>query len=144
MFKHENLFEKKTMKKNKITIEYELNCSSEKVVWPLISTAAGMAKWIADEVNADGDTLTFTWGEVWSNHEVRCAVITEIKNNISIRLRWENEADTDEYWEMKIEKGDITDDFTLVITDYAYPEDLDSLKDIWDANFERLHAFAGI
>jgi len=132
------------MDKKKISIEHELRCRSERIIWPLVSTAAGLAKWIADEVSLKGDELTFTWGEVWSNHEVRKAKILKKTDFVSVRFRWEDEVNPDAYWELKIEKGDITDDFILVITDFAPAEDKETLEDIWAANLERLHRSTGL
>lgn len=130
--------------KKKISVERELRCRCERIVWPLISTAAGLSKWIADEVSLKGDELTFTWGEVWSNHEVRKARILKKTDFVLMRFRWEDEASPDAYWELKIEKGDITGDFTLVITDFASDGDTETLEDIWAANLERLHRSTGL
>lgn len=132
------------MNKKKISIEHELKCRSERIIWPLISTPAGLAKWLADEVTAEGDTLTFVWGELWSRHEVRKAVVLSKTDFLSIRLRWEDEVNPDAYLELKIEKSDITDDFILVITDFAPVDDTDTLEDIWAANLERLHRSTGL
>ena len=38
----------------------------------------------------------------------------------------------------------MTNDYVLEITDYALPEDLDSLSDIWQQNFEELHRNTGL
>ncbi len=54
------------MDKHKIVLEYPLQTKSENIVWQLIGTAEGLGKWIADYVTRDGDTMTFTWGEVWT------------------------------------------------------------------------------
>lgn len=132
------------MNKKKVNIEHELKCRSERIIWPLISTSAGLAKWMADDVSANGDVLTFTWGELWSHHEVRKARIITKTEPFLVRLRWEDETDEDAYWELKIEKGDITDDFILVITDFAPEGDTDTLEDIWAANLEQLHRSTGL
>jgi len=132
------------MDKKKTCIEHVLICRSERIIWPLISTAAGLSKWMADEVSAVGNVFTFTWGELWSHHEVRQAKVLEKTDFVSVRFRWEDEPNPDAYWELKIEKGDITDDFILVVTDYASDEDKDIMEDIWEASFERLHRSTGL
>ena len=53
------------MTKQRIEIEHELKSTSANIVWKLISTADGYANWLADSVTADGDELTFTWGQEW-------------------------------------------------------------------------------
>ena len=59
------------MTKQRIEIEHELKSTSANIVWKLISTADGYANWLADSVTADGDELTFTWGQEWRHHEQR-------------------------------------------------------------------------
>ena len=65
------------MKKHKIHIEKELNCKSANIIWPLLSSSGGLAKWFADYVERNDDQLTFTWGEPWTHQETRSATITE-------------------------------------------------------------------
>ncbi|MBO4826307.1 MAG: hypothetical protein J5506_03585 [Prevotella sp.] len=132
------------MKKQRINIEYELQSSSPNIIWPLLSSAHGLEKWLADSVTREDDTLTFTWGQVWSHHETRRALITEEIKQQRIRLRWEDESDDEAFWQMEIEKSDITNDYILIITDYAEDNDVDSLYDIWDNNLERLHRTTGL
>ena len=131
------------MDKQKINIEKELRCKSANIIWPLLSTPEGLAKWIADEVKRDGDTFTFTWGEVWRHHEIRNATVIEEAKGDYIRYAWEND-ESEAYWELRIEKSDITNDYILIITDHALPEDVDSLEDIWESNLEQLHHTTGL
>jgi hypothetical protein len=32
----------------------------------------------------------------------------------------------------------------LLVSDYAFPEDIDDLHDLWDGNMERLHRVSGL
>lgn len=132
------------MEANKISIERELRSKSANIIWSLMSTPEGLAKWLADEVKRDGDTLTFTWGNPWSHHETRTASVIDKKDNEYIRLRWSEEEYRDTYLELRMEKSDITDDYILVITDYAPDGDTATLEDIWDANMEALHRSTGL
>ena len=124
------------MKKNRINIEHELKCKHASIIWPLLSTDAGLKKWIADEVTRQGEQMTFTWGETWSHHEIKTAHVVEESRQERIRFVWDDETDSDAYWEMLIERSDITGDYILVVTDFALPEDEESLRDIWQQNFE--------
>lgn len=133
-----------TMKKEKIYLEYDLNSKSERILWSLISTAEGLQKWIADDVDDQGDIMEFTWGELHREHETRVANIQKRVKNKLIRLQWEDDADTDFYWQMEIEKSDLTGYYTMKVTDHALPEDLDTLRDIWDNNLEQLHRTSGV
>ena len=71
------------MKKKKIEIEQKLNSKSPNIIWNLIGTPAGLGKWIADEIEQENDILTFTWGKIWSNHEIRSAKITALEGGIA-------------------------------------------------------------
>ena len=105
----------------KLTIEYPLSTQSPKIVWELISNAPGLQKWLADKVTEEDDLMTFTWGHPWTE-------------------------DTPEaYWEMRIEKSDLTGHLSLLITDYAADDDEEAdLRGLWDANLERLHRVSGL
>ena len=132
------------MKKQKIIIEHELRSNSPSIIWQLISTPEGLARWMADDVKQDGDTFTFTWGEVWRHHETRQAHVTECERNHLIRIRWADEADAEAYLELRMEHSNITNDYILSITDYALEEDVDMLYDLWDDNLKRLRHSSGL
>ena len=132
------------MERNKICIERELRSKSAGIIWSLMSTPEGLAKWFADEVKRDGDTFVFTWGNVWSHHEVRTADIIDKKAFDYIRLRWSEMEYNDTYLELKMNMSDITGDYILTITDYAPDGDTAVLEDIWDANMEALHRSTGL
>ncbi len=127
-----------------LKIERELKSKSADIIWTLISTPEGMAKWIADSVRRNGNEFIFTWGNTAGKQETRTAVIIEEKKYDFIRLKWENGGDSDAIWEMKLDKGDITDDYILSVTDVAADGDIDTLEDIWNANFEVLHRNTGL
>lgn len=132
------------MKKKKIEIEQKLNSKSPNIIWNLIGTATGLGKWIADEIEQEDDKLTFTWGEVWSNHEIRSAKITAREKNKYIRFVWDDEEDEGTYVELRIEGNILTGDFTLHITDFADDDDVDALYEIWHDNMKRLHRVSGL
>lgn len=132
------------MKKQKLSLEYELRSNSENIIWSLISTESGLRKWIADKVEADEGSFTFTWGDPDYEHETRRAMIEEVVKNSHIRMRWDDDTDDEAYWEIKMVKSDLTNDFLLEITDFAYADDFESLKDIWNQNYEELHRNTGL
>ena len=132
------------MSKNKIHIEHELRSNSQSIIWHLISTAEGLSRWLADDVREDGNSLTLTWGETWSHHEIKTASVLEEARGEYIRYSWENGIDEDDFWELRIEKSDITGDYILIITDHALPEDIESLESIWESNLEQLHHTTGL
>lgn len=132
------------MKKQKLIIERELKSNSENIIWALISTEGGLSKWIADSVTENGQQITFRWGEEWSRHETHVAnIIKKVKNDY-LRLRWEDETDEEAYLEFRMEKNDLTNDYMLYVTDFALPEDVDSLRSMWEQNFEQLRQSSGL
>ncbi len=132
------------MENNKICIERELKSKSSNLIWSLLSTPEGLGKWFADDVKLKNGVFTFTWGNIWSNHEIRSARILEKVQGDHIRLRWTEEGYEDMYLEMKMEKVDITGDYILIITDFAIDGDTDTLEDIWAANLKALRRSTGI
>ena len=132
------------MKKTKLSIERELLSNSSNIIWNLISTPEGLARWIADEVQLDGKQLTFTWNKADGTQKTMHAVVTHIHKFSSIRFRWEDEVDANAYVEIRMEKSDITNDHFLCITDFALPDEVEQLEDLWEEDFYRLHQNTGL
>lgn len=132
------------MTKQKFTIEHPLKANSENLIWELISTADGLSKWMADNVELDGEQFTFTWGQPWRHSETRQAKILNMKKNKSIRLKWNDDDESDCYWEIAIEHFDLTGDCSLLITDFALKEDMDDQKELWFNSLEQLHRSSGL
>ncbi len=130
----------------KLTIEYPLSTKSPKIVWEMISNAAGLQKWLADTVTEDDDTMTFTWGQPWTERDTKQSRIIEVEKYNHIRMLWDYHEDTPEaIWEMRIEESDLTGQLNLLITDYANDADEEAdLRGIWDDNLERLHRVSGL
>lgn len=130
--------------KKRIDLEYELNATSPSAVWPLISEAGGLERWIADEVEREGDRLTFTWGTSYMSKDVKTATILKEKTDKLIRFKWDDDTNPDAFCELRIETGEITNDCILAITDFADDGDVESLKEIWDDNIQMLHQNTGV
>ena len=129
----------------KLTLEYPLSTKSTRLVWEMISNAAGLQKWLADQVVEDEDSMTFTWGQPWTERDTKTSRILEKEKMDHIRMLWDYHDDTpDAYWEMRIEVSDLTGLVSLLITDFAADDDEEAdLRGIWDDNFERLHRVSG-
>ena len=132
----------------KLTFEYPLNTRSPRIDWDMISNAAGMQKWLADKVieESDHETITFTWGQPWTERDTKQSRILEIEKQDHIRMLWDYHEDTPEaYWEMRIVESKETGHLTLLVTDFAADDDEESdLQGIWEDNFERLHRVSGL
>ncbi|MCR5131455.1 MAG: hypothetical protein K6C10_08370 [Prevotella sp.] len=132
------------MKKERVYIEHQLKSNSPSIIWRFISTASGLARWIADEVEMDENTVTLAWGNPLMHYDSRQLEILEKEKNSHLKMRWVDEDDEEAYLEIRMEQSDLTGDYMLLITDYAVPEDLDLLRDIWDDNLTRLHHSGGL
>ena len=133
------------MKKEKLYLEYPLAAKSQSLLWEHISTVHGLERWLADRVEQeDDDIISLTWGEPWTDHHTLHARIMEREKQSHIQLRWVDEEDPEAYWEMRIGRSELTGDLCLFVTDYALPDDIDDLHDLWDGNLERLHQVSGL
>ena len=132
------------MNKERIYIEKNLHSKSATIIWKVISTEGGLSKWIADEVSETPDGFRFLWGDPNGSHEIREARIIDMLKGESIRLMWEDEVNPDAILELRMTKNEITGDFVLHVTDWAEPDDVDSLLDIWEQNFDQLHRTCGL
>ncbi len=132
------------MKKEEIHIEHVLNCTSPKIVWDTIGTPEGLSRWMADEVTLEDGILTFKWGEPWRHHQVQTAVLLETCKNKFIRIKWNAHDNEDTFMEIKMEKGELDNNYVLLITDFAMPDEIEDQKDLWKDDFERLHQNTGL
>ena len=133
------------MGKQRIDIEYPLATKSLNLVWEQISSAHGLERWIADHVTEENGVFTFTWGEPWTEHDIRQAKLIEYVRYDHIRLKWDyDDEDDDSYWEMRVEKSELTNHLNLLITDFAEDDDADGLRILWESNLDRLHRASGL
>jgi uncharacterized protein YndB with AHSA1/START domain len=132
------------MTKQRIDIEYPLTTKSPNIIWDQISSAHGLERWFADHVEENEGVFTFTWGEPWTEQDIRTAKMIEYEKYDHIRLKWDTDEDEENYWEMRIEKSDLTHYLNLLITDFAEDDDVDGLKILWESNLDRLHRASGL
>jgi hypothetical protein len=127
------------MKKAKINIEYQLKPSSVNILWNSISTPLGLAEWFADGVTFRDNEFTFSWEK-----NEQTAFLIHTKQNVSVRFQWEEDKDTDYYFELKIDMLEVTGEMALRVTDFAEPKDAEDLKLLWDKQIDVLCRKTGI
>lgn len=132
------------MEKNKITIERTLRSRSKSIIWELISTPAGLSRWIAEEVRQEGEELIFTWGKPGQEYETRRATVLIKVRNQSLRFRWEDEDAPSAYTEIALVAPDVADELALRVTDYAEPDDEESVTYMWNHDLDRLQYKMGV
>ena len=129
----------------KITLEYPLSTKSTRLVWDMISNAAGLQKWLADQVVEDEESMTFTWGHPWTERDTKTSQILECNKYSHIRMKWDyQEEDPQAFWEIRLEPSELTGQLNMLITDYADADDIEDLRGIWDENLDRLHRVSGL
>ncbi len=129
------------MKKEKFQEEYMLGSASEELLWTNISTTAGLERWFADGVKADGKLYTFEWG---GGEETRQAELTGIRTGISVRFRWIDEKNERTYFELKIGYNEMTGDRVLTVVDFASPQEKEEQIELWDSEVDSLKRACGV
>ena len=127
------------MKKTKFTIEYPLKSASLNVLWSSISTPLGLAEWFANGVKVNDNEFSFTWEE-----NKQTAILIQSKPTDFVRFQWEEDVDSEYYFELKIASIEITGDLALVITDFAVSSEKDDLILLWNKQIEVLRRKTGI
>lgn len=125
--------------KVKYELEFPINASPS-LLFQYISTPSGLSEWFADNVNSRGEFFTFIWND--SEEKAR---MTAKKTGERIKFRWldDDEKDTDYSCEIKIVEDEITNDVSLVITDYAFQEDLREAEQLWENQVSELKHVIG-
>ena len=133
-----------SMEKEKLYIERELKSNSPSIIWNIISTPEGLSRWMADKVELVGDDLTLTWNKPDGNDKTMKAKVVGLAKNRYFRFQWEEETEPEAVIELRMEKSEITNDHFLCITDYALPDELEQLEDLWEEDFFRLRQNTGL
>lgn len=125
--------------KVKYELEFQLN-SSPQLLYQYISTPSGLSEWFADNVNSRGEFFTF----IWDGSEEK-ARLTARKSDEKVKFRWvdEDNKDTDYFFELRILEDEITKDVSLMVTDFAFEEDFEEVKLLWESQISDLKHVIG-
>jgi uncharacterized protein YndB with AHSA1/START domain len=128
------------MAKTKYELEYDLN-TSPKLLFTRISTPSGLSEWFADNVKLNGKNFVFDW-----DGSMQEAKVVTKKANEYMRFKWLEDEDEDEdiYFEFRITKDELTNDVSLLITDFADEDEIDDNKDLWDQQISELKRAIGL
>jgi uncharacterized protein YndB with AHSA1/START domain len=121
--------------KIKINLEYIINCSP-KVLYNRLSTASGLTEWFADDVRVRGKQYTFIWDD-----SEQIAEMTLHKENKLVRFSWIEEEDT--FFEFKIVRDELTNDVSLLITDFADEDEVGEVEGLWNSQISELKHVLG-
>ncbi|AIG30753.1 SRPBCC domain-containing protein [Flavobacterium psychrophilum] len=126
---------------NKIRYELEFPInSSPQLLYQYISTPSGLQEWFADNVNSRGEFYTF----IWNDSEEKARLYSK-KTGEKIKFKWmdNDNKDTEYYFELKILVDEITKDVSLMIVDYAEPNDIQESKLLWENQISDLKHVIG-
>jgi len=119
------------MSKQIFTLEFPVRCSPS-ILYEFLSTPTGLSEWFADKVDERDGTFYFGW-----DGSVEKAEVVESESDKFIRFHW-LAAPAGEYFEMRIEKSEITNQTILVIKDFAEKKDIKDQTLLWDHQIKDL------
>jgi uncharacterized protein YndB with AHSA1/START domain len=125
---------------NKIKFELELPIhASPSMLYQYISTPSALQEWFAEKVNSRGKIFSFIWDGV----EEQAELVLK-KSNERVRFKWLESEDEDSYFEIKIQVHSLTNDVSLVVTDFVDDEDeIEEAKQLWENQIEELKHVIG-
>lgn len=107
--------------------------ASEDMVFEFVSTESGLSEWFCDDVNIKNNIFTFNW-----DGQVQQARLIKEVPPVFIRYQWLDKEDGS-YFEFKIEKDELTNDVSLIITDFASDKNEEiSSKLLWQSQVDKL------
>jgi uncharacterized protein YndB with AHSA1/START domain len=119
--------------KIKFELEFPIH-SSPAFLYQYLSTPDGLSEWFADNVNSRSDIFTFIWDD--SEEEAKRI---GYKTNEKIRYKWLNDDDeAGTYFEFRIQVDALTNDVSLMVTDFADDDDIEESKMFWENQIAEL------
>ena len=121
----------------KYELEYPIH-SSINILFDRLSTLSGLSEWFADDVNVDREGVyTFTW----EGSEQQATLVSKKKND-HVRFKWLGS--DEEYFEFLIQVDELTNDISLIVTDFADDEDdKEDAIQLWDLQIDNLKKIIG-
>jgi len=107
--------------------------ASEDMVFEFVSTESGLSEWFCDDVNIRDGVFTFDWdGQIQ-----QAKLVKEVPPQL-IRYQWLDKNDGS-YFEFRIQKDELTNDISLMITDFASDKaDEVSARLLWHSQVDKL------
>jgi uncharacterized protein YndB with AHSA1/START domain len=107
--------------------------ASEDMVFEFVSTESGLSEWFCDDVTIRNGVFTFTW----DGQQQQAKLVKEIPP-MFIRYQWMDKNDGS-YFEFKTQKDELTNDISLIITDFASDKsDEESARLLWHSQVDKL------
>jgi len=123
--------------KIKYEMEFPIHVSPS-LLFQYISTPSGMSEWYADNVNSRGEFFTF----IWEGSEEKARLLGK-KSGERIKFQWVEDEDSNYFFELRIQVDEITKDVSLMVTDFAYQDEVEEGKLLWENMISNLKHILG-
>jgi len=118
--------------KVKIEIEFPIHASPH-MLFQYFSQASSLDEWFADNVNSRGEIYTFIWGD--SEEQAK---LLKYETEEYMRYQWLEDEGEDVYFEFRIQVDDLTQDVSLIVTDFAEEDEIEDIKLFWENQIDEL------
>ncbi|MFA4852637.1 MAG: START-like domain-containing protein [Bacteroidales bacterium] len=115
----------------KYVLEYIFVASPKRLFYHL-STEQGLSEWYADKVILKDNIFHFSWED-----SEQKATIVHKKENEYICFKWVDE-EADNFFEFRISSESISNEITLIITDFALENDIKYAEMTWNFAIKKL------
>ena len=121
----------------KFEMEFPIKVS-QKLLFQYLSTPSGLSEWFADNVNSRGEKFIFIWDD---SEETANLVLKKMPEKI--QFQWQEDQDTDYFFELRIQFDEITKDVSLIVTDFADEDEVEESKMLWTNQVSDLRKVLG-
>ncbi|WKZ67317.1 MAG: START-like domain-containing protein [Flavobacteriales bacterium] len=118
--------------KERVVMEFQVN-SAPNVLYELISTPSGFSEWYCDDVNVRGDQYVFIW-----NGEEEAVTLIGRKAPEVIRFHRNDDDDHAAFFELRIRIDAMTNEVALIVTDHAWPNEVEATRNLWASQIANL------
>jgi uncharacterized protein YndB with AHSA1/START domain len=118
-------------KKVLFTLEYPVRCSPG-ILYEFLRTPAGLQEWFAEKVDERDGMFSFSW-----NGSDEKAELVDSEEDKFVRFRWMYQQ-KDEFFELRIDKSDITNQTILVVKDFADKKEIKDQTLLWESQLKDL------
>lgn len=125
------------MEKVKYQMEFPIQ-SSPSLLFQYISTPSGMGEWYADNVNSRGELFTF----MWSGSEEKAKLLSS-RIDERVKFRWLEDENNPYFFELRIQVDGVTNDVSLIVTDFAEEDEVEGNKLLWESMIDNLKQTLG-
>jgi len=126
----------KMTEKIKIQLEFPIHASSN-FLHHYLASPDGLSEWFADNVNSRGELYTFFW-----NGTEEQATQKIFSKEEKVRYHWLEE-DDDVYFEFNLIVDELTNDLSLIVTDFADEDEVEEQKMFWTNQIDALKRCIG-